>query len=249
MARTRCTSSSPSTACRGCNPRVSAQRQGECVPLIELFAAVADLVLPRWCVGCGEPGPPLCPTCCPRQVVRTSRDGLPVVAASAYEGPVRAAVVAYKERGRRDLARVLGSLLARAARELQLPADAVLVPVPSSPEAIRTRGGDHMLRLARAARLGRPVVGALRLNRVVADSASLDSEGRRANLTGAMHAAPPPTDGRSAVVLDDVVTTGATVAEARRALVSAGWQVHGAVVVAATPLRSRSRHAERGNWR
>jgi predicted amidophosphoribosyltransferase len=76
------------------------------------------------------------------------------------------------------------------------------------------------------------------LTRSVRDSAGLGTAERRLNLNGAMlaRAAPP---GWAAVLVDDIVTTGSTLAEARRALVSAGWPVLGAAVVAATPRRNR----------
>ncbi len=76
----------------------------------------------------------------------------------------------------------------------------------------------------------------LRLTRRVADSAGLSTEARRANLTSAFAARPAPEDSRrTVVVVDDITTTGATLAEAFRALDTAGWDVLGAAVVAATP--------------
>ena len=96
-----------------------------------------------------------------------------------------------------------------------------------------------MARLARrcAPRCGVPVGrGVLAPVRSVADSAGLTGAERAANLAGAFRArrAPP---GWSALVVDDVVTTGATLGEARRALLEAGWDVLGGAVVAATRLR------------
>jgi predicted amidophosphoribosyltransferase len=77
----------------------------------------------------------------------------------------------------------------------------------------------------------------LALCRPVADSAGLGVAARRANLDHAMVAGPPPRPGAPAVLVDDIVTSGATIAEAARALRAAGWQVSGAAVVAATPRR------------
>ena len=71
----------------------------------------------------------------------------------------------------------------------------------------------------------------------VRDSAGLTTAARAANLDAAMRARPPRRDGRAAVVVDDIVTTGATLREAARALRAAGWTVVGAAVVAATPRR------------
>jgi predicted amidophosphoribosyltransferase len=224
-------------------------------PWFACWDALVDLVLPRVCLGCAASGPPLCPACRPGAVLHSAQAGVPTVAAGAYETALRRAVLAYKERGRRDLGGALADLLAGCVTELGPPPGAVLVPIPSSPRAARERGGDHVLRLSRklAARTGLPVAGGvLRLGRAVRDSAGLSTSERAVNLAGAMCARPPagravpPFDrdfarhpGRSipAVLVDDVVTTGATLGEASRALRAAGWAVEGAVVVAATALR------------
>jgi len=168
-----------------------------------------------------------------------------VRAAAPYDGAVRTAIIAYKERDRRDLTPQLGALLSRSVG-LARP---VLVPVPSARAAARTRGGDHVLRLARlAARTaGGRVEQPLQLCRAVRDSAGLGAMERFVNLDGAMHAAPPTAPltapRMSVVVVDDIVTSGATIAEAVRALRTAGWLVSHAAVIAATPRRS-GRHAD-----
>ena len=83
------------------------------MPVIALAAAFADLVLPRCCIGCERPGRALCAGCAPHAPLRVDAAGLPVVAAGSYGGALRAALIAYKERGRRDLAASLGKLLGR----------------------------------------------------------------------------------------------------------------------------------------
>jgi predicted amidophosphoribosyltransferase len=201
-----------------------------------VLADLLDLALPRVCVGCQRPGTALCGMCATFDPMRVDADGVPVIAAARYEAAVRRALIAYKERGRRDLAGPLGMLLAAAIAELAAPHSAVLVPVPSTAAARRARGGDHVARLARAARRRGAARGvcALRLTRSLQDSAGLNIAGRAANLAGAFVAV-APTSWRSAIVVDDITTTGATLAEASRALRAAGWSVDGAAVVAATP--------------
>lgn len=234
-----------------------------------MLRTLADLVLPRHCAGCGRPAQLLCARCYPGAPLRLPG---PLHAAGRYERGLRAALLAYKERGRRELARPLGTLLAGAVSGLMpsgalMPVSApalvpALVPVPSTRAAARRRGGDHVRRLAHhaGARLGLPVVPALRLVRPVRDSAGLGAEQRRANLAGALAAPAPPRlggDVRSpqrranlagapavpaparlaAVVVDDIVTTGATLHESLRALHAAGWPVLGAATVAVTPRR------------
>jgi predicted amidophosphoribosyltransferase len=183
-----------------------------------------------------------------------------VVVSAAYEGQVRSALLAYKERSRRDLAGPLGVALAAAVcHHVQAPGPpVVLVPVPSRRSAARARGGDHMLRLARAsvaplALLGLPVrvVPCLRVGRAVRDSAGLSATGRAANVAGAFEVASgafgvvprgaqrggPIRAGpsRSPVVLvDDLVTTGATAVEATRALRAGGVKVAAIAAIAGT---------------
>ncbi|AWZ07763.1 ComF family protein [Streptomyces sp. ICC4] len=117
---------------------------------------------------------------------------------------------------------------------------------PSARHRVRARGHDPARRIALAAsarlrRAGVParVAPVLRLRRAVADQAGLGAPERRENLAGAMEAGPDAvrvTAGAARIVLvDDLVTTGATLAEAARALRAAGaGPVCGAAVVAAT---------------
>lgn len=212
------------------------------MPLLDLLGAVTDLVLPRTCAGCRRPGSILCAGCRPSGPPRPAAvDGVVVFAAGAYQDGLRASLIAYKERHRSELGRPLGALLAAAVRAAGSDGGpACLVPVPCSARASRERGGDHLLRLARiAARAsGLPVLTALRLEHDVRDSAGLGRRERAVNLAGAFVATHPP-DGRRPILVDDIVTTGATLREAVRALGLAGWPCPVAAVVAATPKRAR----------
>ncbi len=214
-----------------------------------LLPALLDLVLPRTCSGCGAPGRLLCARCAallgadPLGPVspRPCPPGLPPVRAFApYGGPVQQLLLAHKERGALGLTRPLGAALGRTLAEVTGPV--LLCPVPSSRGVVRARGHDHAGRLARAAaedlrRRGAVVraVGLLRPARAVADQAGLTAAQRAANLTGALRAVGEP--GPPVVLVDDVVTTGATLVEATRALQERGHRVVGAAVVAATVRR------------
>jgi len=183
-------------------------------------------------------------------------------AAGDYAGVLRRLVVAYKDGGRAGLVDPLGRLLASVVEHGMAaghagPVGAVeLVPVPSSRASRRRRGRDPVADLARLAagrlrRRGVParVVPRLTHRRRVEDQAGLDAVARAANLRDAMvaRAAEPgvgPEVGPVAamsvvrVVVDDVLTTGATVAEAVRVLRGAGFPVHLVATVGATPRRT-----------
>ena len=171
----------------------------------------------------------------------------PLYAATAYEGVARAAIIEWKERAHRDVGRPLAHALALAVafgtRELGTAGPLLLVAVPASSAAIRARGEDVLGRLARLAtrdlsRRGfvvrsRPL---LSLTRTPRDQAGLGTLARRENLVGAMRARPrsPDVPAAAVVLVDDVVTTGATLSEASRAMRSAGWFPGLAATVAAT---------------
>ncbi|WP_219093244.1 ComF family protein [Streptomyces sp. JJ38] len=175
----------------------------------------------------------------------------PVYAAGPYADEVRALLLAHKERGALRLARPLGAALAGAVRALlsaggAVGAPALLVPVPSARRAVAARGHDPVHRLARvaAAELRRGGVSArvcavLRPRRAVVDQAGLSPEQRRHNVDGALRvpaAAAGLLGAGPLVLVDDLVTTGATLAEAARALTAVGGRVVGAAVVADAPL-------------
>ena len=203
------------------------------VPVLD---AVADLFIGSCCAGCGVASWQLCRSC--RLLVATARlhralpSGLDVIGLTEYEGSGGAMLRALKDRGAWSVAGSCAVGLAEAVSHL--PAADLLVPVPSQPAAIRRRGFDHGLALARSTgrRSGLPARHLLRRVRVQADQAGLALEERATNQRGAL-AAMRPGVGR-VVLVDDICTTGATLMEAERALAASGWQVQGAVVVANT---------------
>lgn len=236
---------------------------------------ITGLVMPADCAGCGVPRSVLCDGCrselCGRPAWRAWPDPVPegmppVYTASWYAGPVRALLLAHKERGALGLAGPLGAALAgavgtvggvgagRGVRAGSAPL--LLVPVPSARWAVARRGHDAGRRLAlaaagalRGAGTAARVAAVLRQRRPVADQAGLDAGQRRLNVSGAM-ALPKGagrlwSDGASVVLVDDLMTTGASLVEAARVVSGAGGRVVGAAVVAVTPRERGDFHAGR----
>ena len=188
---------------------------------------------------------------------------VPPYAGASYADVVRWLVVAYKDEQRAGLAIPLGRALAAIVEHALLETASgapsseggagpvvELVPMPSSPASVRRRGRDPVVELARcAARRLRArghrvrVSRRLRYRRAVLDQAGLSAGERAANLHGALAASPAPRSATSVqaplvrLVLDDVITTGATADEAVRALLTAGWPVTAVATVAATRRR------------
>jgi predicted amidophosphoribosyltransferase len=226
--------------------------------------ALLDLVLPVECVGCGARSVLACPACLAplhgRPALAWPRpsppDLPPPFAVTAYDGSVRALVLGLKEDGLLALRHPLGLALARSVIAGCGGAAAVrLVPVPSSAAARRQRGEDVVRRLAdvAAGELRRhgvraTVASALRHARAVSDSAGLGAEARARNLAGAFTTRPRGLarlgEGR-VVLVDDLITTGVTLAECAAALAAAGVRVDACATVAAT--RRRSPDSPRGS--
>lgn len=224
---------------------------------------ISSLVLPTRCAGCGGPRGVVCARCREalaagpagrvRTVVRPA--GLPpVYAACDYADEARALLLAHKERGALTLAGPLGAALAVSAGRALGDARGFLaggrqlyvVPVPSAPAAVARRGHDPVRRMALAAagrlrREGFPAsaLALLRQCRPVVDQVGLGAGARLANLSGAHRARPGLLPAGGLVLLvDDVVTTGASLAEAARAVRASGGRPLAAAVVAA-PVRGR----------
>lgn len=208
------------------------------------------VLLPVDCAGCGAPDRALCAAC--EALLDVSCidslsehvlvDSTRVVSAVRYEGHVRQLILGFKEQGRTDVAKALARPL-RAAIERAAFGSAPGVEVcavPSSRRSQRRRGYRPVHVLSRAAgfRLS-PALShsALASVSVTVEQKSLDLVQRGLNLKGAFVAS-PAARGRRFVIVDDVVTSGATILEAARALRSVGAEVVSAATVAFTPRRN-----------
>ncbi|HXG03277.1 MAG TPA: ComF family protein, partial [Candidatus Binatia bacterium] len=158
-------------------------------------------------------------------------------AAGLYTGALREALHAFKFGGRPALAGPLAELVfEQCGAELPATIDA-LVPVPLGRDRERERGFNQAALVAErlARRLKRPVrPGWLRRIRATPPQSDLGADARRANVRGAF-AASARVAGRALVLVDDVLTTGATAAECARVLKAAGARVVGVLTVARVP--------------
>jgi predicted amidophosphoribosyltransferase len=220
-------------------------------------------VLPVDCAGCGRPDTDLCRSCLavltapalPVARLVGAEPGaweplqLPLYAVAEFGGSARSALVAWKDRGRADLTPVVAAAVAHALSAVTAatgprpgsPGPVLVLAVPSSRSAVRRRGSDLVPAAAARAvrRRGRADMVAGRLLRHSGrsrDQSGLGVTQRSENVAGRIRCGSAVL-GRPVILVDDVVTTGATLAEAARSVRAAGGVVLGAATVAATRRR------------
>lgn len=230
-------------------------RQG----LADVADRALDVALPPTCAGCGVEGSAICDDCLPALDVRLeARPGVPIGMpadipfplvqlewCASFTGVPRRAVHRLKYGGERRLARPLGEAMARRWAHARAGGD-LLVPVPASPDRVRERGYDQAFLLARVVghELDLPVAELLERTHATAAQFDLDRAERATNVRDAFRlreaAHPEPSDasdvdllaGRWAVLVDDVVTTGSTLAACATVLLDAGAQAVSALTLA-----------------
>ncbi len=199
-----------------------------------------DVLLPPACPGCGREGEPVCSSCLPHLRRRLDEPaGVPLGLAAnqparlaqlewccAYSGPARACLHALKYDGELRLVDPLAELLATRWARAGVGGD-VLVPVPVHAARRRQRGFDQAELLARGVGrvLGLPVADALERAARTTAQHQLGRRARAANVGSAFVVSPSgraQVVGRWVVLVDDVVTTGATLSGCAEALLAAG---------------------------
>lgn len=187
-----------------------------------------DGIFDARCVGCGEWGTVSCDRCVHQWTAEPRHTatawGVPLVALGDYRGGLRSVILAAKHRGAHAIIRRLGAPLRAAVRPF---GDAVVIPMPSSRSGFRARGYGLSVVMARAT--GLPIADCL----VMDDEGSQRGRHRDERRVRAMHLATRhPAVGTRVVIVDDVVTTGASVDAAISACFECGLRVVGVVVLA-----------------
>jgi predicted amidophosphoribosyltransferase len=214
----------------------------------DTLARVLDLILPLECGGCGAPSTRWCDACAAELAVKPDEPHVvtpridpqaAVFALGRYAGARRQAILALKERGRGDLAAPLARTLAHGIHRLltwgMVETPLAVVPAPTRRSAARARGGDPVTRLARAAVAGHPditVAPVLRMKALARDSVGLGTSARERNLAGRVQLR-GPLPRTEVLVVDDIVTTGATARESVSTLRAAGIRVAAVLTIAA----------------
>jgi len=220
---------------------------------MDSWLAAADLLLGAECPGCCAAATSVCRSCCdatrplPMSVSTRVTVGARVVVGQHYEGVLRRIIARWKADGQGSSGAHLTAFLAHhlaAAIVTCEPGSMIrLVTVPTTRGARLRRGADLVAEVASAAAtllrdeagVDATVVGGLSRSARTVTQKSLGARERAQNLAGAFVAAARLPGRGEVIVVDDVVTTGATAAEAVRALRARGHVVHGMAAIAATP--------------
>ncbi|MCB9666817.1 MAG: ComF family protein [Myxococcales bacterium] len=194
----------------------------------ELLSGFLDLLAPRRCPGCDtwlEELSPFCEACRPllEKLPSSPTEPFPVASVFQYGGPLADAIRKLKYQGRTDLTSSLAGLLMEGIDGYRGAIDAV-IPVPLHPKRLRARGFNQSALLANRVAKAldvRMVVNTLIRVKHTPPQVDLDLAARIENVKGAFFSRPSPLN-RRVLIVDDVKTTGATLAEAAFAMQKSG---------------------------
>jgi len=205
-----------------------------------LIYELSQLIFPQRCIGCMQLGPTICSQCrlsWHPHIYRTHVDSLLVTSSILYSPIAARILVAAKESNQRSA----DILIIDAIRHILEnnkgdTANLTFIPMPSSKNAMRKRGRNFMEFVCEELDISYSNI--LFHQRRVQDQSGLNAQERRLNLVGAFALEKSVRIYGDIVLIDDVVTTGSTLREARRALSAGGLQVSAAITACvAQPLR------------
>lgn len=214
---------------------------------MKIFPELNTLLFPVRCYGCRELGQPICSKCRKQwnpHHYQSQISEIKVFSAIPYSLVAKNILLAAKEESLKSADKLMVSALSYSVFQLfKNSSVSALVPIPSQLASNRRRSRDFIAELAIevAKEFGVAVLPLLEYQRKVRDQSKLKIAGRRENLAFSMKIKDKYLGNYSAekvVILDDLVTTGATIREANRALTKAGFQVQ-AAATACVALRRR----------
>ena len=219
---------------------------------MDIFSELSHLVFPIRCFGCNALGQSIC-TACRREWIphyyKTQTTGFNVHSALIYSPTASKIILAAKENGLKGADDLLIEAIMHVLIKLQLEKVSLkksyftLIPIPSSRQSQRRRGRSFIVDLTKAIshNTGININDCLQVSSRVSDQSGLTIVQRISNMNGAFSLKSGAILRGDAILIDDVVTTGATLREAARALNSQGFQAFGSVCAVtacvAQPLR------------
>jgi predicted amidophosphoribosyltransferase len=212
---------------------------------VNAISELSQLLFPSRCFGCRKLGPSICSACRSSwhpHYYRSKFDGLKVHSALIYTPTASKIILAAKESGLKGADELIINALVHSLDKSKIdPALSRLVPIPSSKSSQRRRGRSFVVGIVQqlSLRTGVQMLDCLELSRRVVDQSGLNRKERAHNLAGAFRTT--TTVRGELILVDDVVTTGATLREALRAVNSQGFHAIGSVsaitACVAQPLR------------
>jgi len=212
---------------------------------VRAFSELSQLLFPSRCFGCQKLGPSICSDCRSSwhsHYYRTKFDSLTVHSSLLYTPTASKIILAAKESGMKKADELIIDALCLALQRSKLDTRVSrLVPIPSSKLSQRRRGRSFIVDLVEGIshKTGIEMIDCLELSRRVKDQSGLHRQERATNLAGAFRLSSQVRG--ELILVDDVVTTGATLREAFRAVNSQGIHAIGSVsaitACVAQPLR------------
>ena len=207
---------------------------------MQLIQELSSLIFPSRCIGCMQLGPTICSQCrlsWHPHIFRTHVDNLPVTSSIIYSPIAARILVAAKEANRKSADTLIIDAMQHVLENYKGDiTNLTFVPMPSSKKALRKRGRNFIEFICEELNISYSSI--LFHQRSVKDQSGLNAQERRLNLVGAFGLKSSVRIYGDIVLIDDVVTTGSTLREARRALSAGGLQVSAAITACvAQPLR------------